>query len=142
MYRNERDSEPSGNMPDYFDYLLGQFDGLPDMVKSNQVPIRSIPFLGVGGSQTFIIQTFKHTEQGDYVFLEHVSTSGTIRLVLPPKVVAVILRQHDQLIGKNRSKSAKAVMKRRMAEGYVPTFARPEHKPKRKRKTTLIPINK
>jgi hypothetical protein len=130
----KEDSDTSGLMPDYFDRLLGQLDGLPDMVRSNQVALRDIPLFGIGGSQTFIIQTCRQREQGDYVFLEHVSTNGTIRIVLPPKVVNVILRQHDQLTSKTRSKLSKAAMARRMAEGYVPTFARSTYKRKPKKK--------
>src|SRR5262245_20154558 len=119
-------------MPDYFDRLLGQLDGLPDITKANQVAIREIPVLGVGGSQTFIIQTVRQREQGDFVFIEHVSVNGTTRIVLPPKVVNVILRQHDQLSSKARSKASRAAMQKRMSEGYVPHFAKRSKKRKRK----------
>lgn len=125
---NKNDTTTSGNMPDYFDRLLGNLHGLPGLVHSNQVALRNIPDFGVGGSQTYIIQTFRQVDSGDYVFLEIVSTTGTIRVVLPPKVVNTILRQHDQLTAKNRSKQAKAAMARRMADGFVPTFAKKKKK--------------
>jgi hypothetical protein len=43
------------------------------------------------------VQTYRQKEQGDTIFLEHVSETGTVRLVIPPQVSAVIARQREQL---------------------------------------------
>jgi hypothetical protein len=75
-----------------------------------------------GQSETFVVQTFRHEDLGDYVFIEHLSEDGVIRLALPPKVAAAIASQHDALTKRRRSISSKATMQRRMDEGWVPTF--------------------
>ncbi len=45
-----------------------------------------VPPLGVGGTQLYVVQTYRQKEQGDTIFLEHVSETGTVRLVIPPQV--------------------------------------------------------
>lgn len=107
-----------------FDRKLGEFLGLNDCVSSASTVIREVPTLGIGGTETFIVQTVRQKDVGDYVFVERISDDGTVRLVLPPSVTAAIARQRDSTIAKNRRLTGRAAMADRMAAGYRPTFER------------------
>jgi hypothetical protein len=91
---------------------------------------RVVPPLGVGGTQLYVVQTYRQKEQGDTIFLEHVSETGTVRLVIPPKVSAVIARLREQLTAKTRSKAAKALAVSRKERGEVPAFLKSKRKTK------------
>lgn len=116
------DPNDSGNMPDQFDRLLGLLDGLPDVTRTRPATLRVIPPLGVGGSQLFVVQTYRQREQGDTIFLECATAGGNIRLTLPPEISNVIARQREQLTGKVRSKAAKRVAQDRKDRGLKPAF--------------------
>lgn len=112
-----------------FDRMIGSLDGIPGVAKVKPTTIRSTMPM-VGQSETFIIQTYRQTDEGPpptvgyTTFIEHVSASGVVRLVLPPKVTELIVRQRMALSDRVRSTSAKDAMKRRMASGFVPNFKR------------------
>jgi hypothetical protein len=114
---------------DVFDRTIGALDGLPDVAHSKVVVRRVIPLLGIGGTQLYVVQTYRQKEQGDTIFLEHVSDTGTVRLVIPPQVSSVIARQREQLTAKTRSKAAKAVAQARKERGDVPAFLKSKRKP-------------
>ena len=108
-----------------FDRLMGSLTDLNETVRSAETVIRDTPLFGVGaGTTTFIVQTIRQREVGDFIFVEAVSEEQTVRLVLPPKVSAVISRQRDALTGKSRSKASRASAQERMERGEVPGFAR------------------
>ena len=107
-----------------FDRLIGELDGIPDVVQTRPSTVRAVPPLGIGPSQLYIIQTFRHRERGDYIFLEHVADGQAVRLVIPPSVADVIARQRDQVTGKSRSRAAKRVAEERMERGEQPAFLR------------------
>jgi len=109
-------------LPDNFDRTLGQLVGLPDVVHTRESTHRHTPPLGVGGSQLFVVQTYRQRDIGDTIFLEHVSEAGTVRLVIPPKVAELIARQRDQLTTRVRSKTAKAAAQDRKRRGIQPGF--------------------
>lgn len=92
----------SPEMPDAFDRQLGALDGLPDVVKTKATTTRTVPPLGVGGSQVFVVQTYRQKDRGDTIFVEVVNNSGAMRLVIPPAVANVIARQRDALTTKVR----------------------------------------
>ena len=75
-----------------------------------------------GKSETFVVQTFRHEELGDYIFIERMDEEGVVRIALPPKVAAAIASQKDSLTARRRSMTSKRVMKERMSAGYQPTF--------------------
>lgn len=116
--------EPSGNLPDAYDRQLGALHGLPDVVHTAVSTVRTVPPLGVGGTQVFVVQTYRQRDRGDSIFLEVVGGTGTVRLVIPPAVSAVIARQRDALTAKTRSRAAKATAADRLARGIVPAFKR------------------
>lgn len=76
-----------------------------------------------GRAETFIIQTLRPREgDGDYIFIECIDEDGTTRIVLPPRVTAAAASQRDSLSKRNRSNASRATMRRRMDEGFVPSF--------------------
>ena len=115
---------------DPFDRSIGLLHGLPDVTLTKSAVTRVVPPLGVGGTQLYVVQTYRQKDQGDTIFLEHVSDTGTVRLVIPPQVSAVIARQRDQLTAKIRSKAAKAVAQQRKERGEVPAFLRSKRESK------------
>lgn len=106
-----------------FDRLMGSLTDLNETVRSAETVTRDTPLFGVGeGTTTYITQTIRQKDVGDFIFVEVVSEEGTVRLVLPPKVSAVIARQRDTLTGKSRSRAARSVAEDRKARGEVPGF--------------------
>jgi hypothetical protein len=98
------------------------YGGLHDVSLSTKPStVKAVQFL-TGKSETFVVQTFRHEELGDYIFIECMDESGLIRLALPPKVAAAIASQRDSLTKRRRSISSKATMKQRMEGGWVPSF--------------------
>lgn len=75
-----------------------------------------------GRAETFIVQTLRHEDNGDYIFVECADESGLMRLVLPPKVANAIAAQRDSLTKRRRSIASRAAMRNRMASGEVIGF--------------------
>ena len=101
---------------DTYDRMVGALEGLPDVLKSRPSTIRALTPL-IGDSQTFIVQTSRQREQGDFIFIEIVSKDGAIRVALPPKVSEAIARQRDGLTTRSRSQASKRVAQDRMERG-------------------------
>lgn len=116
------DRTVSPDMPDAYDRQLAALHDLPDVTRTKATTVRVVPPLGVGGSQTFIVQTYRQAERGDTIFLEVGSNTGMLRIAIPPKVAATIARQRDALTTKTRSKAARAVAQDRKAQGIQPAF--------------------
>ena len=129
--KSDREGGQTGNAPyvDAFDRTIGLLHGLPDVTEVKTSVTRVVPPFGVGGTQLYVVQTYRQKEQGDTIFLEHVSETGTVRLVIPPQVSAVIARQREQLTAKTRSKAAKAVAQERKERGEIPAFLKSKRKP-------------
>ncbi len=129
--KSNREDMQTGNAPyvDAFDRTIGLLHGLPDVTEVKTSVTRVVPPFGVGGTQLYVVQTYRQKEQGDTIFLEHVSETGTVRLVIPPQVSAVIARQREQLTAKTRSKAAKAVVQERQERGEIPAFLKSKRKP-------------
>lgn len=109
-------------MPDAYDRQLASLHDLPDVVRTKPTTARVVPPLGVGGTETFVVQTYRQAERGDTLFLEVVRADGVVRLVIPPKITAVIARQRDALTSKTRSRAAKASADDRKVRGIKPAF--------------------
>ena len=104
-----------------FDRTMRALHGIPDATTVKPATVRTMhPVLEL--AQTFIVQTYRHRENGDTVFIEYVSTEGTVRIALPPAVCDTIARQRDALTTKNRRQSGKAEAARRKAQGILPGF--------------------
>lgn len=102
-----------------YDRLYG---GLHDVsLATKPSTVKNVQAL-TGKSETFVIQTFRHEELGDYIFIEALDENGLVRIALPPKAAAAIAAQRESLTRRRRSISSRATMQRRMKEGWVPTF--------------------
>lgn len=125
-------SEPKSNLPDPFDRALAMTEGIPDTIRTKPTVIQHMPPLGVGGSATFIVQTVRHTAEGessrDTVFLQVADASGMTRLVIPSRVADAIARQRDALTGKSRSAAGRRVAADRKARGEKPAFMKSRKK--------------
>lgn len=110
-------------MSETFDRMLGALHGLPETTSTKPATIRTVTPM-IGASQVWIIQTYRQREIGDTVFLECVSSDGTIRIAIPPAVCDAIARQRDTLTGKSRSRAAKATAQARKDRGELPGFLR------------------
>lgn len=117
------DHETGTRMPDAYDRQLATLHDLPDVVKTKPSTLRTVPPLGIGGTQTWVIQTYRQADRGDTLFLEVVGGAGEhVRLAIPPAVTSIIGRQHDALTSKTRSKAARASAADRKARGIQPGF--------------------
>lgn len=81
--------------------------------------IRNVGVIEVG---TFSVQTIRVSgcdskDQGDHVAIEYTSKDGLMQMVLPPKVVDTIIRQHNALSKKNKTNASKAAIKARKLAG-------------------------
>src|SRR5262245_25158247 len=113
---------------DKFDQVLGSLEGLPDVTKTKPRTVRgTLPL--TGESQTFIIETRRLREHGDYVFLEYVDSAGMVRLVLPPTASETIARQRESLNKAVRRQAGKAQAAARKARGEVPGFMKNGRRP-------------
>lgn len=103
-----------------FDRILSGLDGLPDVTHAGPSTIRSVSFIGTG--QTFILSTYRMRDKGDTIFLETISSEGSLRLVIPPAVADAIARQRDALTTKVRRKVGRASAQARKDRGEAPAF--------------------
>lgn len=101
-----------------YDRAYGSYHDSHQFIKMPPRTVKSVDFLG--RSETFIVETVR-TEAGDIVFIECHSCEGDVRLRLPAKVATALFSQRVSLAGKVRRVKAKAAMKVRMANGFVPT---------------------
>jgi hypothetical protein len=121
-------STVSGNMPDEFDRLLGLLDGLNGVTHVRGTTITVTPPLGVGGSRTFIIQTYRQRDEldekakaQDTIFLQMVHSGEAIRIAIPGPVADVIARQRDALTTITRKRIARQSAAVRKAAGIKPS---------------------
>lgn len=77
-----------------------------------------------GKAETFIVETVRHEERGDYIFIESMDETGLTRLALPPKVANAIASQRDSLTSRRRSIASRAIARARMDRGELPGFLR------------------
>ena len=118
-------SEENGksNMPGEFNRTMGKFVDLPDTIKTVETTKTIVPFFGIG-THTYIVQTFRRREDGDYIFFQDVADGKAVQIVIPPAIADVIARQRDQLSSKSRSRAGKRVAEDLAARGIKPGFMR------------------
>lgn len=104
-----------------YDRLYG---GLHDVgLCSKPSTVKNVQHL-TGKSETFVVQTIRHHENGDYIFIECMDETGLVRLALPPRVANLIVAQRDALTKRRRSIIGKESIKARMAAGEVFGFVK------------------
>ena len=109
-----------------FDRIRGSLDGVALFTKPTTVQnIETV----TGKGETFIVETARHAELGDTIFIQSVDENQqVIRLALPPTVANAIARQHDALTARSRSRAAKEVAQARKDRGEVPGFMKRKSK--------------
>lgn len=112
---------PGSGLGDVYDRVMGGLHGVPDVLTCKPTTLRWVTPM-IGASQTYIVQTYRHKELGDTIFVEQTSASGHVRIVIPPNVAEAIARQRAALSDRLRSRASKESMAERMAAGYRPTF--------------------
>lgn len=80
-------------MTERFDRIYGQIVDISPMARPSTIT-EALPI--AGNVTTWIVQTAAHNE-GFVTFLQCIDAEGQVRLVLPNKVVAALVRQHDNL---------------------------------------------
>jgi hypothetical protein len=127
----------SGNMPDAFDRLLGQFEGgLPGLTKTKISTLRFVPTLGVGGSQQVTVQTFRQDgrleDEADpdvkrmpakfTTFVQLTAGDKVVRLILNDDILTLLRRQVDSLTAVAQRRAAQRAAATRKARGITPAF--------------------
>ena len=113
---NEKNPSQDNTVSKY-DRVRGGLEGVAMFTKPSTV--RSVQIL-TGKTETYVVETARHEELGDTIFVECMDENGVTRLALPPKVANSIARQRESLTKRWRSRSAKTEMKRRQMEGMIP----------------------
>lgn len=116
---------------DAFDRAIGELEGLPGVDKTAARTIVATTQL-VGRASTFIVQTYRKRDVSlegngerarDTIFLQHVDTRGSYRVVIPAEVADTIARQREALTAKSRTRGARAAAAARKASGAPVGFA-------------------
>ncbi len=116
-------AESEGGFVSVFDQVFSSLQGIPDATHVKATTIRTVTPVREQ-AQTWIVQTARHREKGDTVFIEYMGPDGTMRLALPPRVPAVIARQRDALTAKSRKLAGRERAAADKAAGIVPGFMR------------------
>lgn len=104
---------------DAFDKLLSRLVGLPNGAHTKPAAVQAIDFYGHATS--YMIQTVK-TDEGVTSFVSQVSAQGSVRFILPPRVLATLDRQRASLTRQVRSRHGRRVAEERAAAGKLPGF--------------------
>ena len=124
-------------MPDEYDRLLGQLDGLPGALQTKPATVQLVSMLGA--TKTYIVRTVRQqdarTDEAETaaparftIFLECYSREESIRLALPGRIADLIGRQRDALTDLARRKAAKRASATRKARGIAPGFLKARQK--------------
>lgn len=113
---------------DPFEKNLARLVGLPNGAHTQPTVVQSMDFYG--NVSSFMVQTVKWDE-GVSVFITEVrgGEERPVRVVLPPKVVAAMLRQQDACTRIVRKRHGQRLAEAQRAEGRVMTFT-PEQRAK------------
>jgi hypothetical protein len=120
----------NNNQVPKYDRLRGGLEGIALFAKPST--IRNVETI-TGRAETFMVETGRHSELGDFVFIELTDEFGVIRICLPPKVANVVASQRDALSARRRSLSAKRIMDERLANGFDPGKALREYRKGKKK---------
>lgn len=115
------DENKDSNMPGEFNRTMGKFHDLPDTIKTRETTQTVVPFFGIG-THTYIVQTYRRREEGDYIFFQDVADGKAVQIVIPPKIASIIASQREQLTTKSRSRAGKLNAADRAARGLQPGF--------------------
>ena len=104
-----------------FDRIRGGMEGVALFTKPSTIKnVQNI----TGESETFVIETCRHAEMGDFIFVEMVDRDGVTRLALPPKAADAIAAQRDSLTTRRRRIAGRRTAQARKERGELPGFMR------------------
>lgn len=104
---------------DPFDRLLSDMIGLPNGAHTQPSVTQAIDFYG--NTTAYMIQTVR-TEEGVTAFVTQVNASGSVRYILPEKVLGAIDRQRASITTKLRRRHGRRIAEERKAAGIKPGF--------------------
>jgi hypothetical protein len=104
-----------------YDRVRGGLEGIALFTKPST--IKNVQDI-TGKAETFVVETARHEEVGDTIFVECMDELGVTRIALPPRVAKVIAAQRESLTARRRSRAAKTLAKARKDAGIVPGFLR------------------
>lgn len=107
--------EPEMKLPrDAFSVALRQLENNPGVehVKSRVEVVDDY-----GRSETWTIDTYRSSIGVETALLQRLTADGSLRLVLHPKVMATLNRQHDSLTSKMRARGARQAVATKRAAG-------------------------
>ncbi len=117
---NRREHKPTAaRAQDAFDRLLSGMIGLPGGAHTKLAAVQHIDFYG--NVTTFNVQSVK-TDEGVTTFVMQADANGSVRYILPTKVLATIDRQRSSLTKQVRSRNGKRIAEERAAAGIQPGF--------------------
>src|SRR3990167_6581249 len=104
---------------DAFDKVLSRLTGLPDGAHTQPAVVQAMDFYG--NVTSFMVQTVKWDE-GNTVFVTQVNAEGSARFVLPPKVMATVIRQQEAVSLMIRRRHGRRLAESAKAAGRQPVF--------------------
>jgi len=104
---------------DPFDKLFARLTGLPNGAQTAPTVIQDADYYG--NVTSYMVQTVRH-EGGDTTFVTTVNASGSVRFILPPKVLAAIDRQREANTKTVRRRHGKRIAAERAERGEAPAF--------------------
>lgn len=125
-YRDEeapyksRDDEPQYVTLDEFDLAIESMK-TPDTVDAETTLHLCEPITG-RKAVTYILRRFRRSQEGDTLFLQVIAGDTVKKVVLPPKVMATLLRQDGVLTTKLRKRNGRRLAADRKAAGIAPAF--------------------
>jgi hypothetical protein len=111
--------EENNNVIQKYDRLRGGMQGVALFTKPSTV--RTIQQM-TGKAETFVIETCRHAELGDFIFVECMDEAGLTRMCIPPKAANAIAAQRDSLTARRRSIASKTIAQARKDRGELPGF--------------------
>jgi hypothetical protein len=99
---------------DPFDVAMDEVSGHPNGAQTQPAVVQNVDHYG--NVSSFMVQTVKWAE-GNSVFITQVNAQGSARYVLPPKVMAAIARQQEQVTSIVRRRHGKRLAEDRKASG-------------------------
>jgi len=104
---------------DPFDRLLSDMIGLPNGAHTQPSVIQAIDFYG--NTTSYMIQTVR-SEEGITCFVTQVNAAGSVRYILPERVLATLDRQRAAITTKIRRRHGQRIAEERKAAGIQPGF--------------------
>ena len=122
MTKIQLDQHPGNTVEgrlDYFDMVRGGMDMRNEATKTRVATIQNVDPL-VGNVSTYIIETVRVRDEGDWAFIQVATKDGNVRVGLPPKPTKTLARQRESLTTKVRKRIGRQQAAERKAQGIEP----------------------